>query len=198
MAIDPTRVHFDPETHTYRIDGRIVPNITEILRVATFDDFEFVTPEQLEKARLRGQAGHLAIEGVVKGTFNPFEAEPEVVETTDAFSRFLSDSGFEPLMCEAVVASLMFRYAGRLDLFGKMDGRQALIDVKNTAAPPASTALQTAGQEVALRETYDVTGEIDRYCLHISGGRYKLIPYTDKTDQRVFFAALSVTNWRAS
>src|SRR5687767_10505919 len=49
---------FDAKTHTYRVEGRIVPHITEIVP----SDYSHVHPLVLERARQRGTAVHKATE----------------------------------------------------------------------------------------------------------------------------------------
>ena len=53
-VIDSARIEFIESTHTYLLDGRRVPSITQALKVATYDQFDHVDPAVLaQRAEVR-------------------------------------------------------------------------------------------------------------------------------------------------
>jgi hypothetical protein len=56
---------YDDETHSYRIEGRKVPSVTQLLKLVS-PDFDFVPKEALEAAQARGKDIHARFEAYVK------------------------------------------------------------------------------------------------------------------------------------
>ena len=52
---------FDDATHTYTLDGQVVPSVTGILKASGLIDFTGIPESILEAARVRGTTVHEAI-----------------------------------------------------------------------------------------------------------------------------------------
>ena len=63
-------LEYDDETHTYIVDGIIVPSVTQILGRKFGHKYDDVSAETLNKAAERGTAIHKAIEEFCKEGFN--------------------------------------------------------------------------------------------------------------------------------
>lgn len=192
-------LEFDPVEHRYRLDGQPVPGVSTILQ-ALGNEYAMVDPEVLERAAAIGTAVHWLIEQDVAGTLDEEQVDFHLLPYLDQWRDFRHTSGFEPILSEQQVASRRYGYAGTLDLFGRLNGRKVLIDAKRTAAVPRKAGPQTAGYEVALRECMPeifTPGErVDRFALHLRPGmRWRLVPFRDAADQRVFLSALTIHNW---
>lgn len=189
---------FDPATHTYTLDGRVVPSVTQVLR-ALPDDYAMVDPAVLERAAELGRAVHRIIELDILGGLVLEEVDFHLLPYLDQWREFLASSGFRPLLSESLVASRRYGYAGTLDLFGLLNGRKALLDNKRTAAVPRKAGPQTAGYRIALSETRpDLLAPdepVDRFALHLTPNRWQLVPFRAATDQRVFLSALTIYQW---
>jgi hypothetical protein len=192
---------FDPATHTYTLDGRVVPSVTQVLR-ALPNEYAMVDPDVLERAAEIGRAVHWIIEHEILGDLDEELVDFHLLPYLDQWRAFRRTSGFEPLLSEGQVWSRRYRYAGTLDLFGRLNGRKALIDAKRTAAVPRSAGPQTAGYRIALSETHpDLLAPdepVDRFALHLTPNRWQLVPFRAATDQRVFLSALTIYQWSKS
>jgi hypothetical protein len=123
-----------------------------------------------------------------------------------SWRQFRAQSGFVPVLSEARVHSRRYGFAGTLDLFGVMNDSPTLIDAKRTAQVPRSAGPQTAAYQIALRESrpeaiadaieLGVVGmNIMRFALHLTPGRWQLVPFRNPNDQRVFLSALTIHNY---
>lgn len=194
---------FNEETHTYTLDGRELPSVTQVLKLITAQAFAHVDPGVLARAAELGTAAHKMIELDCKGDLDEETLHEALIPSLQAWRSFLATSGFTIIANEQRVHSLRYAYAGTLDLFGMLNNRLCLIDAKRTASVPRSAGPQTAGYEIAFRETdlakeYGVTPTtpIDRYALHLkAGGKWALVPFKNKNDSRVFLGALTCTQW---
>lgn len=188
----PDRIRFEESTHTYWMDGVRVPSITQVLKCATYDEFDHVHPDVLAKKAREGQELARMIEDYVKGRFDVMAYDPVLLGDFDAFEIWHRKTGGQIIESEKIVASVRWQYAGRLDLVYDMPGvGLSMIDIKRTYAVPASGGPQTAAQALAYGDE-----NMPRYLLHIKDERCTLVPQPDKADLKVFLAALTVTRWR--
>ena len=63
---------FDPEKHIYRLDGFIIPSVTQVMKPLSDEKYKDVDQEVLDAAAKRGTAVHSACEffGLVRGGRN--------------------------------------------------------------------------------------------------------------------------------
>lgn len=185
-------IRFEESTHTYWLDGVRVPSITQVLKCATYDEFDHVHPDVLAKKAREGQELARMIEDYAKGRFDVMSYDPVLLGDFDAFEIWHRKTGGQIIESEKIVASVRWQYAGRLDLVYDMPGvGMSMIDIKRTYAVPASGGPQTAAQALAYGDE-----NMPRYLLHIKDERCTLVPQPDKADLKVFLAALTVTKWR--
>lgn len=191
------KLEFDSVAHRYTLNGAPVPSVTDVLAPISAAHYRGVDAEVMARAALLGQATHKLIELDVRDTLDEDALDDTLRPYLAMWRRFRATSGFRPVLSEFRVASARYGYAGTLDLFGELHGRAALIDAKRTAAVPRTAGPQTAGYEIALRETApDLTPPaVDRYALHLTPERWQLVPFRDPNDQRVFLSALTLHNW---
>lgn len=119
------------ESHTYLVDGIIVPSITQILKYKFGGMYSGINKEVLQKAADRGTAVHEAIEKWCKAG-----EESDLPEVRNF--RFLMDQyHFQPVKNEVPV--ILFDHngdplaAGRLDLVLREMGYLGLGDIKRTS-----------------------------------------------------------------
>lgn len=199
---------YDDKSHTYRVDGRLVPHITEIVP----SDYSHVPPEHLEKARQRGSAVHKYTELYDLGTLPWTKLDQRLVPYLEAWIKALDEYQleFEPVDVERRLYHPIDRYAGTGDRPrcwitppGAVSRRRlATLEIKTIAKmddPLQCVGLQTAGQRrcenyraraLGIPETEERWG-----CQLREDGTYKMYPYTDKRHERVFLSYLTVLNW---
>jgi hypothetical protein len=185
---------FDADAHVYRLDGKVVPSVTQIL--APLVDYSGIPADVLETARIRGQWVHDAVNRHCRGVLDPATLGADVRPYFDQFLLFLSDSAFVPTASEVRVASPKYGYAGTVDLVGEFLNGETLLDVKATADLPAAVGPQTAGYAQAFAETFGRQLK-RRSCLHLFPDRYRVEPLTDPVDWPTFLSCLNVARWRA-
>jgi hypothetical protein len=178
---------FEEASHQYRIDGRIVPSVTTVLKSAGHYQFDGVPLSRLEKKRVLGKAVHAYIAGeVVDPWINGMD--PYV----NAWEEFRRLTCFEAEYAELVMACKDHRFAGTLDLVGKLSSRRILLDVKTTAVLDIrATALQTAAYEYLFLLTHEGISISERFALHLKAdGKYKLVPLRGQFDFAHFLRLL--------
>ena len=122
---------FDPETHTYRDHGRVVPGVSAIRDAAGLGpDYAMVPEELLATAAALGRLVHDVVERMDTQDLWPEEAPPEVRGYADAYLRFRIEGEYRPIRCEIPLISAQWGYAGTADKVGFLRARRTLIDVK--------------------------------------------------------------------
>lgn len=202
----PVELTFDEAAHVYRVDGRVVPSVTQILGRLSADEYRFVDASVMEDAALLGKAVHKMIELDLRGDLD-VEALSEGLQVYyTAWQNFRQLSGFQMVLSEARVHSSRYGYAGTLDLAGWLNERFVIIDAKRTAQVPRTAGPQTAAYLEALQsmpneDLPDVAVGVQKYdaqrfALHLRAeGRWSLVPFTDKSDLRVFLACKTLHDW---
>lgn len=119
------------DSHTYLVDGVIVPSITQALKSRFGNKYAAVDRATLQRAAERGTEVHKAIEEWCR-----YERESDLPEL-ESFKLLQRQYHFEVLANEVPV--ILFDddkpiLAGRLDLILSMDGKQGLGDIKRTSS----------------------------------------------------------------
>ena len=145
---------FDESTHTYRIDGRKVPSVTQVLG-------DLIPGWKASEWYLnRGQAVHACAAMIARGI--EFEHDPQIDGQVRACRKFFAE--VKPVVhnVETAMYSEKYQYAGTYDLFGELDGRLIVFDWKASISPAlpyqlAAYALESNvvnyGCGVVLKET---------------------------------------------
>jgi hypothetical protein len=212
---------FEPDGHIYRLDGIVVPSVTQVLeRVGVLLDpesqqwrgildYSFLDPVIREHALFRGRWIHdLAALYMKHGNQlapalrDRLTAEhPDYMEYFAAVERFLAESGFRPLRVECPVFSVEYGFAGTPDAVGQLNsgaGGCAIIDWKTNEAPDYAR-FQMAAYEMAIASSWPDYDYRDQPHLRIAvelnrDGSYRMTrPYRNLThDRTVFLAALTI------
>lgn len=163
---------FDPETHTYTLDGVKLPSVTEITRFLAYD-YKSDRPWLAEAAARRGTAVHEACMMIDYGE-EP-EETPEIAGYLTAYRRFLMDHKPEWQLIEHPMAGKQLGYAGTLDRYGMIDGQTVILDIKTGAAlHHEAVAAQLSGYWWLLLNEINVAAE-DRMALRLDkSGVYEL------------------------
>lgn len=133
-------LEFIEETHEYRLDGVVVPGVTQILDAFGMRD----TRHCSETARAIGEATHKCIHYLNEDDLDWKTLDPAISGHVQAYINFKAETGFRSLLAEQQLAHPIRRYAGTLDDFGWLHDCLTLIDYK-TGAPAPWHALQLAG-----------------------------------------------------
>lgn len=199
-----------PNEHSrYKIDGRSIPSVTEILGVVRdphWEEFlETVGPKLARLKRDKGAAfgteAHQALQAVCVG--QPLELEPHqtsVIEMTNWFKRWSDENIEECLGVETALINETHRYFGRADAIAKMkDGSVKILEFKTGKVFKDVYRLQAMaylGFERA--ENYVVEpGEVESCLILKFGAEPKMLDLRfDQREFSVFLSALDLWRWR--
>lgn len=121
-------IQFDEKTHTYTVDGVVLPSVTHICRFLAYD-YKSDKPWLAEAAARRGTAVHEACALIDYGE-KP-EETPEIAGYLKAYRRFLKDYRPDWELIEYPMGDRNLGYAGTLDRCGTLyDGRSCILDIK--------------------------------------------------------------------
>ena len=118
------------ETHTYLVDGVIVPSITTILKLKFGNKYDGISKEVLDKAAQKGTRVHEAIENFCK--------TGEIVDLKEVKNFMFLQRQYKFDVLDNEVPIILFKdnvpiAAGRLDLVLKIDDKIGLGDIKRTS-----------------------------------------------------------------
>ena len=192
------RLDFDPVGHEYRLNGAIVPSVTQLLRPLIEDALGRIPPAILERKTAIGRAVHLATELIDAGSLDESSVDPSCLGYLDAYREFLSDESPVWAMSETPLAHPTWRYAGTLDRFGELRGNDCTVDIKTVLELHPSIGVQTAAYDLLRQHAHGTDKPAARFALQLKpGGTYSLHEYKDPNDLRVFMSLLSIHHWRS-
>lgn len=184
-------LQFDAGTHTYTLGGKVLPSVTQVLSI--LDQYEGVPAVVLERAREFGQHVHLAVELDIRRQLDEAALDPALRPYLAAWRKFHAECGFKVHRSEWQLMDRKLGYAGTLDLYGELNKRSAVIDIKSGIVPmtvgPQTAAYANALKAPEIRRPF-------RYCLQLMPDDYRLHKLTDPADWSVFVSCLNVWKWR--
>lgn len=184
--------HFDPETHTYTIDGVRVPGVTAILKeMGLMPNCDFYTPGSAE----RGTDIHMAAQLLDMGSLDWSTVADEYMEYVIAYEKFKKDFQFIPEVIERPGFNTVSCFGGTPDRVGKVTingkGKRVLIDLKSGNVEPWA-ALQTAAYTTFYPNDY-----LERYAVQLkSDGNYRVHHFTNTQDQQIFLGLVAAYHWK--
>lgn len=197
--------HFDPATHTYTLDGRRLPSVSEIIAPLSTEWLAKIPRDVLEQKRAFGTAVHLACELDDLGELDDDATDQDVMVRVSAWRRFKEDTGAEVLLNERRLYHAGLGFAGTLDRLARLprlSGGPWLIDLKSGDSH-ASYGVQLAAYALLLAENahdlgVDVSG-LNRAVVTLdAGGQYRLTPHKSPHDEAAFRACLAIHAWKES
>lgn len=191
---------FDEIKHEYKLNGFTIPNVTTILQRAGLVDFTFVSEELLAYKSDLGKKVHKTTELFDKGTLNKEKLHPTLKGYLNAWIKFCWEMKFIPHedFIEWKTFHPLYKYAGTVDRIGTMlDKYLSQLDIKS-GVPMPHYAIQSAGYTELYNYGKSKKDQIKkRFTVYLSeDGSYKLSEYKDTNDIRIFFAALTITNFK--
>jgi hypothetical protein len=212
-------LQFDPATHTYTLDGQVLPSVTQVLRLLQ-TDYSGVPREVVEAAGRRGTKVHELLDA--NDTFLFTQAAKKVCSNAiqvgtwkdaarlkldqraganlegyvHAARKFLVDSGFSTTCCEQLSYHPIYLYAGRFDRAGVVrNGNKAIVDWKTGIITP-TVRLQLAAYANLLKNPLSYRRIATKLN---SNGTYKVYEFPSSEtvrDFQVFLAALTCHQWK--
>lgn len=190
------RLTFEEEGHIYKLDGKVIPSVTEIINF--MDEYAGIPKDVMQKAQKRGSMVHLCTHFYDNETLDYSSVDEKIEPYLAAWIQFRAYSGYVPMFSEQKVFSEKFMFAGTFDTLGFVKDELWLIDKKATAKIMPSSDLQTAGYELAIIETmYKEPKKIIRRIVHLKpNGKCEIKKCDNMNDKNTFLSALNIFNWR--
>jgi len=199
---------FDDATHTYTLDGVVVPSVTGILRASGLIDFTGIPESILEAARVRGTTVHQAIAYFNDGDLDLelFEHDfPDYVGYLEGWLSFCRQRNFTPILNECRIASRRHQIARTIDCLGELDGEAVLLDFATGDPANACKSFQTAGYaglalewaqepdaDPRLTAFFEKHALVRRYAVRLTKtGGFTLERYSDPGDYRKFLTLVA-------
>lgn len=183
---------FDPERHLYRLDGAVLPSVTQLMKPLSAAKYDGIDESIMDKAAKRGTAVHEAIE--FYNACGVMEIAPEFSGYTDAYLQWFDR--FKPNIfgSEIMTYHKILHYAGTVDVLAEFCGKTWLIDLKTTAV---INDMLTSVQLEAYAQALGTHGiEVDhKAILHLRrDGEWKFKTYRKRDTEawKVFTALVTV------
>lgn len=170
--INGTTLEYDDDTHTYLVDGMIVPSVTQILQKRFSHKYDFVDAATLQRAANRGTQIHKAIEDY--NTTGEDDGSREVHN----FRFLMKLYGYRVFECETPIVIKKDEEpiaAGRLDLVLDAGDCTALADIKTTSSLDKEyLAYQLNLYRIGYMQSYGIS--IDKlFGIHLREDTRKLV-----------------------
>lgn len=180
-----TEVIFYPDTHTYIVEGKILPSITTLLTKVYGDNYAAVNPEMLKRSAEYGTKIHNELQELIEMRKDspgvPLYSDYQEVE--NYFNYVEPIYQIEPILTEKVVvlydAENNPYAAGRFDLLCKVKGELSLADFKTTSTihrqlvtGQLNLYLKAAIQSGYIKEEDNVKLGV----IHLSGTTCRYVP----------------------
>ena len=144
-------IEYNDDAHEYRVNGEVVPSVTQVIKSSGLVDYSHCT----EYGRKRGTIIHEVVQLINEGDLDEDSVDPLIRPWISAYRAFLSDCAFRLYRSEMIVHSELYGYAGRFDMYGRVNKRRAIIDVKTGQIGPDVEwqlgAYMQAAKECGLR-----------------------------------------------
>lgn len=191
MTASAPVLSFVEPSHRYYLGERELPSVTSILKETGLIDDRWFT----EESRLRGQYVHLASHYLDDGDLAEDTVHPDYLPYLQAYMRFreLMQPTWE--FVEHRICDPLHGYAGTLDRAGTLNnGWKGVIDLKSGGLPP-SVGPQTSAYRRCLPQPHTWK----RAALQLKqDGSFALHELTDRRDEAVFLAALTIVQFKAA
>ncbi len=184
-------ITLDEATHTYRVDGRVVRSVTQVLADAGMVDTRFFT----EEGRDRGHKVHMITEMYDEGSLIEHKVPDDLKGYLRAWQKFLHDTKAVVVETEKMVYCPTLNYAGQFDKILEWNGRDWIADIKGHTSV-ASERVQTAAYANCKANPLP----LDRVAIHLlPNGKYRKETHGIEDFERdfdTFRAALVISRWR--
>jgi hypothetical protein len=119
-------IEFNEEKHEYKLDGKVIPSVTQLLSKHGLTADYSMVPESILSAKAeRGTLIHKEIQDYIEKNEVGFTKECTL------FADWIANNPIEDMKCEQIVYNEIC--AGKFDLLGRRGDKMILIDFKTTS-----------------------------------------------------------------
>jgi len=184
------------DTHEYFSGDALIPGVTTILKPII--DYSDIDPNVLKHKAMLGTYVHFATELYDTGILDFNSLDPLITPYVSAWVKFLDDTDFIIEQTEHVVFYERYLYAGTLDRVGLLNDCRIVLDIKCVSTLTNAVGVQLSAYQEAENSIRKKADHIKkRFALQLKpDSSYRLEPYSNKTDFKIFTSLLTVYNWR--
>jgi hypothetical protein len=191
LGADRVIPEFNEELHEYRVDGRRVDSVTQILKAVYPNVYGDIPAHVLHRKAQLGTAAHKVIELELQNRLDYATIHPEVRPYFESWLLWWNSLvAPEPVDIEQRFYVSPLDYTGTRDFNGLIDGNHWIIDWKCTASEVGTHRLQLAGY------SWPPICNQRRGSLYLqsNGSMAKLVEYTDEQDFHDWLSTVRVFN----
>jgi|GEM_PF-743744 len=201
MIVFDEHLSFDPQTHTYFLDGTECAGLTKTLQDVGIYNYSFINQATLQRAAKFGSAAQKACELWDMGTLNMKTLAAPLVPYLESWIKFREEFGFVPVDIEKPTYSLRYRFACMPDRFGFItkgnlaNKALACVEIKSGLLLPGA-AIQTAAQVLARNEMNPGNKAKKRLVIGLREGSYVAEEFSNEADASTWLACLQIVNFK--
>jgi hypothetical protein len=191
---------FDKKSHTYRLDGTVLPSVSEAIRDVGLVDYSGIDQDVLDRKARLGTLVHLACEKFDKGTIKEEGIPGDVSPYYEAYKKFRKDSDFKPRLVEQrmVINLSGLKVGATLDREGWMAGSPVVLDLKCSVEIKRWVGVQLAAYAIGAKQYPCPPREpYKRVALQLKkDGTYKVHIFESITDEKAFAWSVGLWYWK--
>lgn len=189
---------FNETTHEYKLNGTIIPSVTQIIKNAGLINFDFVNENLLKQKADLGDKIHSTTELYDKQSLDEKLLHPILSTYLKAWKKFILDYNYSPAEIELQLFHEIYKYAGRIDRIGLVNGILSIIEIKS-GVYHKSHYIQTAGYELLYNQNKKKSDcAKKRIIVYLNPEGYLVKEAKNENDKNIFLAALTVSNYKRS
>jgi len=178
---------FDENSHTYTLNGVILPSVTQILEsVGVVPDYP------IGEYRIRGKMVHKATQLYDNDVIDKYTIGDKIMPYVESYIKSINTFPFEWAHAEAMLYHETYLFAGTVDRIGTYKDHRCIVDFKS-GRTSRETGLQLAGYALLVG---DKTLRRFKLELQKDGSCGKLTEYKDQADFYGFLGALELHKWK--
>ena len=169
---------FNEQTHTYKLNDKILPSVTQIINeVLFYNKYSSVSEDTLELAKKKGSLIHKEIEDYIKTGSIGFTTELE------SFINIVNDKKLEHMKSEVKVHNE--EIAGTIDIVCKIGDKNVIIDTKTTSEFDKEYVSWQLSIYAYIIETYYNIPVNELYGMWLRDDKSKFVKVEKKTHNQV-------------
>ena len=172
------KFEFNDQTHTYKLNGKIIPSVTQIINeVLFYNKYSSVSEDTLELAKKKGSLIHKEIEDYIKTGSTGFTTELQ------SFINIVKDKKLEYMKSEVKVHNK--EIAGTIDIVCKIGDKNVIIDTKTTAELDKEYVSWQLSMYAYILETHYNVRVDELYGMWLRDDKSKFVKVEKKTHNQV-------------
>lgn len=193
MNNQQNKFEYDDSEHIYRLNGKIIPSCTQILREEGISNYDFCD----DSDKQFGKAGHKVTELWDKCNLDIDTVSEHLYPYLLGYQKFLADFKviILPELIEKPIYSLKWGYGVTPDRVAMVNGKLSVYEIKFSSSLAKSTAIQTAAQKIAVEEQSKLKIK-QRIGLRLAPNNYDISFYNNPTDERIWLSAVILNHYK--